>query len=211
MQHRSRLQRVGTYFPTTVFRWEERHTYVGEEIGHLWFSSIIGKDSYGNLLVTWRGPMDVRLEYVRDQTERLQWGEGARISGPDLFHIVAEFPQIGNDLVLMYAFQAMLADGLATRVAALGKEVAVRGTDVYAQGAKLTVGVCAASATSCTMHFGVNISLKGELPVPRDVKAGSLSDLVGGDEARAVRLMEEVASSWLSRIDEIYRKAYKTA
>ena len=204
------MSRVGAYFPTTIFRWGERHTYVGEEIGHLWFSRIIGQDSYGNLMATWRGPMDVRLENVRDQTERLQWSKGARISGPDLFHTVAEFPQIGNDLVLMYTFQAMLADELAARVMALGGKATVRGTDVYVDGAKLNVGVCAAGPASCTMHFGVNMGLKGEPPIPSGVRASCLSDLLKGEEAQAVELMEDVGLAWLSRIDDLHRKAYKT-
>jgi hypothetical protein len=205
------LRREGSHFPIAVFKWDELHTYSGEEINHLWFTGIVGREGYGNLVVTWRGPMEVRLENVRDQTERIEWEKGARISGPDLFHVVAEFPQIGGDLSLMYALQAMLADELAGAVSPLAKGVAVRGTDVFVGNSKLNVGVCAAFPASCAMHFGVNMGLAGEPSIPQGVDACCLSDLLAGDEAKAVDLMVGVVSRWTSRIDEIYLKAYKTA
>ncbi len=204
------LCRVGTYFPVTLFRWSARHTYAGDEVNHLWFSDILGPDSYGNLVVIWRGPMDVKLENIRDQAERVGWQKGARISGPDLLHVIAEFPQIGSQLSLMYAFQALLADELASEVSRMGAEATVRGTDIYIKDGKLNVGVCAANPTSCTMHFGVNMGLTGSPPIPERVRAFCLLDLTGGDEAKAVKAMDDVVLRWLSRVDGIYLKAYKT-
>lgn len=205
------LRRMGLYFPITLFRWSDGHKYTGEEIGHLWFSRVVGSDSYGNLVVTWRGPMDVKLEYAKDQTERNKWQEGTRIRGPDLFHTIAEFPQVGVDLPLMYAYQAMLADELASRILELGHPVRVEGTDIYMEDRKLNVGVCCATPTSCTMHLGVNLSLEGEPSIPTDVKAASLSELLDGGEEEGIALMEGVVSRWATRIDEIQLKTYKTA
>lgn len=204
-----RSQRVGKHFPVSLFRWQESHKYVGEEVGHLWFTKILGPDGYGNIVVTWRGPMDVKLENVKDQTERLQWGAGTRIRGPDLYHIIAEFPQIGNDLPLMYSFQAMLAQEVALAVWALGRQPEVRGSDVYIDGGKLNVGVCAAWGVSCTMHFAVNISTEGTPSIPKDVNALGLGELVGSNDA--VEIMRGVVTAWLARIDALYLKAYKTA
>ena len=206
MQGEWRTEEHGRFFPVKIFLWGAKHTYVGEEIGHLWFSSLFGEEAFGNIVVIWRGPMEVKLEYVRDQTERVTWDSGARITGPDLVHLVAEFPQVGSDLVAMYSFQGMLADELGLRIAGHGG-VEVRGTDVYVEGRKLNVGVCAAHTTSCTMHFGVNASLRGSPSIPAGVRACSLSDLGVGDP---FEFMRGVAVSWLDRVDSIYRKSYKT-
>jgi hypothetical protein len=194
----------------TRFRWDECRTYQGCEIDHLWFSNIVGKHAYGNIVVTWRGPMDVKFENVRDQRERDNWEEGTRIRGPDLFHVVTEFPQIGNDLKLMYALQAMLCDALAIRILELGHRPTISGTDVFVEGGKLNVGICSTTPTSCTMHLGVNIALRGEPGIPEDVDACGLADLLGGDEDGAVKLMEEVVAAWLERIDGVHLKTYKT-
>lgn len=204
----SKTQRVGRHFPVSVFHWPARHSYVGEEVGHLWFTRVWGSDAYGNIVVTWRGPMDVKLENVKDQTERLQWQAGARIRGPDLYHIIAEFPQIGNELPLMYAFQAMLAGELAVALGSLGCEPEVKGTDIYMEDGKLNVGVCAAWGTSCTMHFAVNVSTKGSPSIPKGVSAVGLGDLVG--EKKAIEIMGKVVMAWLAKIDALYLKAYKT-
>jgi hypothetical protein len=204
------LERIDGNFPLVRFRWNETHEYEGCEIDHLWFSKIIGKHAYGNLLVTWWGPMDVKLENVRDQTERLEWEGGTRIRGPDLFHLVAEFPQIGNDLVLMYSLQAMLCDTLTTRLLELGLRPKVKGTDIFVGGGKLNVGICSATPTSCTMHFGVNITLEGEPSIPDGVVACGLADLLGGDVNGAVKLIEESVAIWAGRIEDIHVKAYKT-
>jgi hypothetical protein len=204
------IQRIDGNFPLVRFRWKESRTYEGCEIDHLWFSKVIGKHAYGNLLVTWRGPMEVKLENVRDQTERIEWEEGTRIRGPDLFHVVAEFPQIGNDLILMYSLQAMLCDTLASRLLELGHRPTVTGTDIYVGGGKLNVGICSATPTSCTMHFGVNIVLDGEPSIPDGVDACGLADLLGGDVNGAAALMEEVVANWAGRIEDIHVKAYKT-
>lgn len=155
--------------------------------------------------------MNVELENIKDQTERIGWDKGVRISGPDLFHVIAEFPQIGSNLTLMYAFQAILADELACLVLELGSKAVMKGTDIYIDAGKLNVGVCAATATSCTMHFAVNIGLKGIPPIPKGVKVSCLSQLLQGDEEKAVELMQGVVSRWVSRIDAIYLKTYKTA
>ncbi len=200
------VEEGGKFFPVRIFSWKVRHTYVGEEIDHLWFSQIFGEEAFGNIAVIWRGPMDVKLEFVRDQTEKVNWDQGARISGPDLVHLVAEFPQLGNNLIAMYSFQAMLADALASRLPEQGK-VEVRGTDIYVEGRKLNVGVCVAHPTSCTMHFAVNASLEGRPGVPDGVNACSLSDF-GVDDP--VQFVKAALTEWLHRIDDILRKSYKT-
>ena len=204
------LVRSGKNFPLATFRWREKHAYTGCEIDHLWFSNIIGKLAYGNLIAIWRGPMDVQLENVRDQTERTEWEAGTRIRGPDLLHVVSDFPQIGNDLKLMYALQAMLSDELALRLLDMGVRPTIRGTDLYVDGKKLNVGVCSATASSCTMHFGVNIRLDGEPGIPEGVNACGLADILGGSDDGAVELMEEVVAAWSERIEKIHLKAYKT-
>jgi hypothetical protein len=198
----------GKHFPVSIFTWKQNHTYIGDEIDHLWLAGVTGSAGHGNAGLIWRGPMEVKLENVRDHVERLEWGKGARIAGPDLVHVVAEFPQIGSDLPLMYVLQAMLADELGMRLASLGHPVEVSGSDLYVGDGKLNVGVCAATATSCTMHFGVNISQKGEPRIPAGVKAADLSSLVGGDDA--MDLMHEVVFRWVDRIDALILKAYKT-
>ena len=204
------IQRIDGNFPLVRFHWNESRIYEGCEIDHLWFSKIIGKHAYGNLLVTWRGPMDVKLENVRDQAERIEWEKGTRIRGPDLFHVVAEFPQIGNDLILMYSLQVMLCDALATRLLELGHRPKTKGTDIFVEVKKLNVGICSATPTSCTMHYGVNITLEGEPSIPEGVDACGLADLLGGDAEGAVALMEEVVTIWAGRIEDIHVKAYKT-
>ena len=205
----SGTHRVGKHFPVTVINWGNRHKYVGEELNHLWFTSVFGADAYGNITVTWRGPMDVRLENVKDQTERLEWRAGARIRGPDLYHVVTEFPQIGNDLPLMYSFQALLAQELAMALGMRGGQAEVKGSDVYVGDGKLNVGVCAAWGVSCTMHFAVNLTTKGTPSIPKGVDARGLSELVG--EGEAEELMRRVVLGWLARIEGLYLKAYKTA
>jgi len=205
-----KIVRSGVHFPVTRFDWRESRTYRGCEIDHLWFSRVIGERSFGNLVVTWRGAMDVQLENVRDQTERIQWDTGTRIRGPDLYHVVCEFPQIGNDIRLMYAFQAMLCDELAIRLVDIGHTPEIRGTDVYVGGGKLNVGVCSATASSCTMHFGVNIGLEGDPGIPDGVDARGLAELLGEDGSRAAELMDGVVTAWLERLDGIHLKAYKT-
>jgi hypothetical protein len=204
------LRKWGKNFPVNRFYWNENHTYQGCEIDRLWFSDVIGEHAYGNLIATWRGPMDVQLENVRDQTERIGWGAGIRIRGPDLFHVVCEFPQIGNDLKLMYAFQAMLADELAFRLFELGTKPTITGADIYVSGGKLNVGICSATTSSCTMHFGANISLGGEPGIPEGVVACGLADFLDGGDDRAVELMEGVVEAWANRIEKIHLKAYKT-
>lgn len=205
-----RSRAIGSRFPVTLFVWDEDHIYVGDEIGRLWFSNFVGSEAYGNNVVMWTGPMDVKLENVRDQAERVNWDRGARISGPRLIHVVAEFPQIGSDLDLMYAYQAMLAGSLALAISKTGPETAVDGTDVYVEGGKLNVGVCTSTGNSCTMHFGVNLRVEGKPEIPEDVEVNCLSEILHRDDGDCFEFMYELVTRWLDRIEDLIVKGYKT-
>ncbi len=200
----------GAMFPIKIFEWNKEHKYVGEEITHLWFSNIVGAEAYGNIVFIWRGPMDVTLENVKDQTERVEWKAGTRIRGPDLYHVVADFPQIAGDLKLMYAFQSMLAKDLALGLCSRGLDPEVKGSDIFIEGEKLNVGVCTSTANSCNMHFGVNVTLNGEPSIPVGVRASSLTKVLGQDADASMALMREVIISWAESLENLVRKSYKT-
>jgi hypothetical protein len=207
-----KIEEIGTYFPVKLAWWDKRHKYTGAEIRHLYFvENVFGEKLFGNYTVMWRGPMEVKLENLCDVTERIKFADDKyKIKGPNLIHIVADFPQLGNSLREMYSFQNILADMIVIYLLRnCEKRVQGNESDILIDGKKLNVAICNSNVKACQMHFGVNLTLRGKPSPP--MKATCLVDeLKDKNEKKIIEDLKEITRNWIMRLNQIQKKVYKT-
>lgn len=211
-----KIEKIGRYFPAKFVWWEERYTSHGDEMQHLFFAEKLkSEELYGNILMMWRGPLDIKHEFCSDTTERVHRGEERfKIQGPDMIKFVADFPQLGNNLMLIYSLQNILVEMIARYVMEncknkIGK-LEVSESDIIIDGRKLNTGTCICSFASSQLATSINLTFKGEPQVPRGVEAVCLTELINKDEAEIIADLKNVAIDWLKRVDDIQEKVYKT-
>jgi hypothetical protein len=210
------IEKIGQYFPAKFIWWEEAYTSHGDEMQHLFFAEKLkSEELYGNILVMWRGPLDIKFEFCSDTTERVHRGEEKfRIQGPDMLKFIADFPQIGNNLMLMYSLQNILVEMIARYVMEncqnKFRKLEVSESDIIIDGKKLNTGTCICCPTSSQLAASINLTFKGNPPVPKGVNAVCLTELMIKDEKEIIEDVRNLAKAWLFRVDEIQEKVYKT-
>lgn len=205
-------------FPITLYRIKHRYIYTGREIKHLYWTEVFGENAIGNTVVVFRGPMFVEPEFICDNTERINAGKPEfNIVGPDLYHIIADFPQLGGGsqgLFKIYALQNLLIRIISAEIEGrFHIQLTLRESDIFYKKKKLNVAISRSSVTSSTMHLGINISTRTEnqkFLIPSVIPAGALPELIGIKEEDFIQIIDNSLVMWINLINSIQNKVYKT-
>ena len=127
---------------------EEEMEYDGSQLASLWAFRNFGiKD---DCIVAFIGRCNVRPDHMVDMEDRI---EGDRIYSPKMLHFIVEhFDEVSMKLI---ATRQRLLVYMAKDV--IGREIEIRGSDMYWNGRKLSVSVATVSPISSKIHLGINI------------------------------------------------------
>lgn len=127
---------------------EEEMEYDGSQLASLWAFRNFGiKD---DCIVAFIGKCDVKPDHMVDMEDRI---EGDRIYSPRMLHFIVEhFDDVSMKLI---ATRQRLLVYMAKDV--IGREIEIRGSDMYWNRRKLSVSVATVSTVSSKIHLGINI------------------------------------------------------
>jgi hypothetical protein len=127
---------------------EEEMEYDGSQLASLWAFRNLGiKD---DCIVAFIGRCDVKPDHMVDLEDRVG---GERIYSPRMLHFIVEhFDEISMKLI---ATRQRLLVYMVKDV--IGREIEIRGSDMYWNGKKLSVSVATISPVSAKIHLGINI------------------------------------------------------
>lgn len=208
-----KFEKIGRYFPVKFLYFDKTNKMPGFVLKHLYFAEKLkSEELYGNLVAVWRGPMDVDPHFNPDTTERINKEKRSfAVMGPDLIRIVADFPQIGNNLMLVCSLQNILIDMVARYLSEnCDKKICIDESDIYVDEKKLNVGTVISCFSASQFITSINLTFKGRPKVPAGIKAICLKELLKKDEHEIIEDIKDIVKKWLVRIDEIQEKVCKT-
>jgi uncharacterized protein len=185
--------------------------YDGSQIEPQWAFRMFGvKDS---TIVSWTGPMDVKLENIVDIED-----QGKEIKGDKLLHFIIEhFDSQPASLSLCYHRQRLFILLAQDNLGELGIKTIRRGDDLYHQKkgysqkktlGKLSVSIATCSINSMKIHFALNIVSEG---TPSDVEITSLKDcLTDLNRDDILQLADDICRDYINELSSIESDITKT-
>ncbi|MDD5748661.1 MAG: DUF366 family protein [Actinomycetota bacterium] len=138
--------------------------YDGSQLSPLW--AFMNFDIQGNSIVSFRGPCNIKEEYMVDMADRKN---KVKISSPDMVHFVLEL--FGYDILKTVLTQRLLISAVMDTIRDLAldedADVERENDNIYGyppgedDRGKLSVSVATCSPISGLIHLGLNITAKG--------------------------------------------------
>lgn len=147
----------------------------------------------GDSIVSWRGPCDVKAEYMADGEDVLAQSE---IRGSDMVHFIVE--AFDERLRFGVALQRLLTSVARDIIESMNTSIRLRrvGDDLFYENKKLSISVAAQSPLGVVIHFALNVSNEGT-PVP----TCSLEDFDIAPDLFAQKVMKAFAGEYESLLE----------
>lgn len=190
-----------------------KFTYDGSQINPNW--AFIDHSIKGSSIVTWRGPMYIELENLKDYEDI-----GLEIKSNESIHFIVEhFDCQPGNLEIAYLRQRLFIMIIAEQLKKCGISSYRNGDDIFINSnnpkdlndnfnpSKLTVSIATASISSMKIHVGINLTSDG---TPNDVDTIGLFDLAIFSEENVIDFVNDIAESYISNINDIKMDIAKT-